>query len=220
MIEMTSEQLYELMAEIEAKDHTTASHTWRVVLYTRALAELAGMDPESLASFARAAALHDIGKLDIPPEILNKKGKLTAAEFAIVKSHPVLGYDRLVSLGVDDPIILNLVRHHHEQWDGKGYPDHLKGNRVPIAARFFSVIDAFDAMTSVRSYRMDIGKGAADRAISELRRSVGSRYCAGCVGLFEELYQSGQIDWVLNYHNSDAELEQHVTEALKKNKAA
>lgn len=194
---MTPETVQAILDEIAEKDFTTASHIRRVALYTRGLAELAGVDGEALNSLTRAAALHDIGKLDIPLHILNKACKLTDAEYAVIKSHTVTGYNRLIAMGEDDPVVLGLVRHHHERWDGLGYPDRLKGRQIPVAARFFSVVDSFDALTSARPYRHDLGVAAAERALGELRRSIGRYYCGGCVSLFEELYRSGRITEVL-----------------------
>lgn len=201
---MDSSELQILLADIEKKDLSTAAHTWRVVLYTRALAELAGVDSEMLPRISRGAALHDLGKLDVPTEILQKPGRLTEDEFALVKTHPIAGYDRLIAMGETDMVVLNLVRHHHEQWGGGGYPDGLRGEEIPLGARFFAVIDTFDALTSVRPYRQDVGADAAERALDEIRAGIGTRYCLSCVELFEDLYRSGRVDWVLSYYNDGA----------------
>jgi HD-GYP domain-containing protein (c-di-GMP phosphodiesterase class II) len=156
-----------LLRTIELKDRSTAAHTWRVTLYAKALAEHAGRPRDVIERITHAAALH-LGKIDIPDHILIKPGRLDDEEYAVMQAHTTLGYDRLVSMGVDDPITLNLVRYHHERWDGLGYPDKLKGEQIPVAARYFAVIDSFDAMTSVRPYRQDIGEEAAHHAIDEL----------------------------------------------------
>ncbi len=203
---MNSADIQRLLREIEEKDQSTAAHTWRVVLYMRALAELGGVEGDVLSRIARGAALHDLGKLDVPTAILQKPGPLTDEEFEIVKRHPATGYDRLVAMGESDSIVLNLVRHHHEQWGGGGYPDGLRGEEIPIGARFFAIIDAFDALTSMRPYRQEVGRDAAERAIKELQNGIGTRYCGSCVALFNDLYRSGRVDWVLTYYNdaSDA----------------
>ncbi len=180
---------------------STASHTWRVVLYTRALAERFGVQGPRLDMMTTGAALHDIGKLDIPDEVLRKPGRLDEAEFEIIKQHPRLGHERLVRMGVTDPTILNLVRSHHERVDGLGYPDGLKGEQVPEPARFFSVIDAFDAMTSLRPYRSDVGPEAAERAIDKLRAGIGTRFFGDCVEAFIDLYRRGELRWILDYFN-------------------
>lgn len=186
---------------IEAKDHSTAAHTWRVVLYTRAMAELADIAKPDIARLTFAAALHDVGKIDVPDEILQKPGPLTTAEFDQMKQHTVLGHERLVRMEEQDPILLDLVRHHHERFDGKGYPDGLARDAIPAAARYFAVIDSFDAMTSIRPYRQDVGREAARRAIAELQSESGSRYCHEAVAMFADLYHTGRLHWILDYFN-------------------
>lgn len=198
---MSPDTVQALVSAIELKDLSTAAHTWRVVLYTRALAEEFHVDHETIERISLAAALHDVGKIDIPIEILQKPGKLTPQEFEIIKTHPTLGYDRLVRMGEQDPIALNLVRWHHERVDGEGYPDKLKAETIPPGARYFAVIDSFDAMTSVRPYRTEIGKDAADRAIIELQAGVCTRYCPEAVEAFTKLYRTGKLDWILSYFN-------------------
>lgn len=194
-----------LVKTIELKDLSTAAHTWRVVLYTRALAERFGVEPPRLGQFTTGAALHDIGKLDIPDEVLRKPGPLSEAEFRIIQQHPRLGYERLVRMGVTDRTILDLVRSHHERVDGRGYPDGLSGDQIPEPARYFAVIDAFDALTSHRPYRSQVGPEAAERAIDELNAGIGTRYCAECVGAFVDLYRKGELRWILDYYNDRAD---------------
>lgn len=186
---------------IEAKDHSTAAHTWRVVLYTRAMAELAGVAKGDIARLTFAAALHDVGKIDVADEILQKPGALTADEFEAMKRHTVLGHERLVRMEEEDPMLLGLVRHHHERPDGLGYPDGLTRDQIPVAARYFSVIDSFDAMTSLRPYRMEVGREAARKAVGELQAGAGSRYCHEAVEMFADLYHTGRLHWILEYFN-------------------
>jgi len=188
---------------IELKDMSTAAHTWRVVLYIRALGEAFGIEHEQIERICVAAALHDIGKLRIPDEILQKPGRLTDEEFEVIKTHSAHGHEMLLEIGVDDQIALNLVRHHHERWDGAGYPDKLAGEAIPLGARYFAVIDSFDALTSVRTYRRDIGEGAAERALEELERNIGTRYWADAVRAFGELYRAGELTWILHYFNDE-----------------
>jgi HD-GYP domain-containing protein (c-di-GMP phosphodiesterase class II) len=195
-----------LVREIESKDLSTAAHTWRVVLYSRALAEHFGADPSVMRRITDAAALHDVGKIDIPTEILQKPGRLTDHEFEVIKTHPVIGHERLVSLGVDDPIVLDLVRWHHERVDGLGYPDGLKMEQIPPSARYFAVIDTFDAMTSRRPYRAEVGSDAADKALAELYAGVGTRYCHECVEAFDALYRRGALGYILMYCNEEGDL--------------
>ena len=198
---MDPEILQSLVKAIELKDHSTAAHTWRVVLYTRALAEEFGIDHASITRLTTGAALHDLGKIDLPDAILQKPGPLTEAEFDVVKSHTILGHASLRRMQETDPLILDLVRHHHERWDGKGYPDGLIGEQIAQPARFFSVIDSFDAMTSLRPYRQQVGEAAADRAIIELESGRGTRYWPDAVNAFARLYRTGRLNWILHHFN-------------------
>lgn len=203
---MSPEEVQSLVREIETKDLSTAAHTWRVVLYSRALAEYFGTEQSVVQRITDGAALHDVGKIDIPIEILQKPGPLTDDEFGVIKRHPLLGHERLVGLGVSDPIVLDLVRWHHERTDGRGYPDGLKGEEIPPSARYFAVIDTFDAMTSRRPYRAEVGHDAGDKAIAELYAGVGTRYCRECVEAFDGLYRRGELDYILMYCNENDEL--------------
>ena len=191
----------QLVHAIEGKDMSTAAHTWRVVLYTRAMAEASGLGAAAIRELTHAAALHDVGKLDIPREILTKPGRLTPEEFEVIKQHPVTGFARMVKLDVEDPLILDLIRFHHERWDGKGYPYGYAGEEIPEAARCFAVIDSFDALTSLRPYRHEVGEHAAHEAIIELKNGAGTRYAPDAVAMFSELFETGQLDWILNYFN-------------------
>ncbi len=180
---------------IEVKDASTAAHTWRVVLYARALAERAGLTHQGVEKITRAAALHDLGKIDVPDEILKKPGPLTPDERAIMQTHAAKGHERLLAMGIDCPVMLDLVRHHHERWDGSGYPDALKGEAIGVPARVFAVIDSFDAMTSLRPYRTP-APDAIPRALDELRKGRGSAYWPGAVDLFTDLWDRGELLWI------------------------
>lgn len=190
-----------LVRTIELKDQTTAAHTWRVVLYTRVLAEAFGLDHETINRLCVAAALHDLGKIDIPDEILRKPGKLTPEEFEIMKQHTVLGYNRLVDMGEDDPLVLELVRHHHERVDGLGYPDKLVSEQIPQAAKMFAVVDTFDALTSIRPYRYEVGEAATRAAARELIETRGTHFAPECVDAFTDELASGNLDWILEHFN-------------------
>lgn len=190
-----------LVGVLEAKDVSTAAHTWRVVLYTRALSEAFGLDHDTVDRLSFAAALHDVGKIDIPEAVLLKPGPLDAAEFDVMRRHTTLGHERLLRMGEDDPLALTLVRSHHERWDGKGYPDSLAREDIPRPARFFAVVDSFDAMTSFRPYRSLVGPEAARRAVVELEAGMGSRYDTEAVRAFTDLYRTGSLAWILEYFN-------------------
>ncbi|MEX2458760.1 MAG: HD-GYP domain-containing protein [Actinomycetota bacterium] len=157
---------------VEAKDANTRGHHDRTHRYAVALAKL--VDPElgSRHELEYGFLLHDIGKVAVPEHILNKDGPLTEDEFAIMKTHTVLGAQIVAPmefLGEAVTVILN----HHERWDGAGYMKGLKGAEIPIAARIFSVVDAFDAMTSDRPYRAAM---TVDRALSEVLKGSGTQF--------------------------------------------
>ena len=205
---MDREIISALVKVVELKDGSTAAHTWRVALYAQALAEAAGLPPADVNRIMQAAVLHDIGKIDIPEDILTKPARLTDDEYDIIKTHTRLGYDRLVRMGETDDLVLALVRSHHERLDGTGYPDGLRGMQIPTPAKYFAVIDTFDAMTSVRPYRSATGPEAARAAIDELRRHSGTWYCPEAVEKFSALHDSGALDWILRYCNDPAQLDQ------------
>jgi HD-GYP domain-containing protein (c-di-GMP phosphodiesterase class II) len=142
-----------VIATLELKDPYTRGHSERVASYALMLAQATGkFSKEEQKSFYYACLLHDIGKVNIPDQILMKPGKLTKEEFDIIKTHPAIGADAVKNVeGIKDSICV--IQSHHERWDGKGYPDQLKGEEIPLQARISTFADAFDAMTSSRSYR-------------------------------------------------------------------
>lgn len=212
---MNSTIVQKLVADIERKDLSTAAHTWRVVLYTRAMCEEAGIADHRLLALTHAAALHDVGKLDIPSHILQKPDRLTDEEFEIIQIHPVAGYARMIDLGVQDEPILDLIRYHHERWDGMGYPCNLSAENIPLCARYFAVIDSFDAMTSHRPYRHIVGEKAADAALLELEAGRGVRYYPDAVEMFSVLYRSGRLNYILHYFNDDAALHGYTHDSVE-----
>lgn len=149
---MFQETASALASAIDAKDKYTHGHSSRVAIYSEKIAKLSGKNAEECQDIFFAALLHDVGKIGIPDHVLNKEGKLTDEEFAIIKTHPVIGQQILSSIS-DSPSLSIGAHHHHERYDGKGYPDGLKGEDIPEIARIISVADAYDAMTSKRSYR-------------------------------------------------------------------
>lgn len=198
-----------MVGVLEVKDLSTAAHTWRVVLYTRLLAQKAAVTPDVLHRLTHAAALHDVGKIEIPEEILQKPGPLTPAEYEVMKTHASLGHARLVRMEEEDPILLNLVRHHHERFDGLGYPDQLSGADIPAVARYFAVVDSFDALTSHRHYRHDVGKDAARRAVAELQAGAGTRYDPDAVTMFTDLYGEGRVEPIIKRFGDTSEIPTH-----------
>jgi putative nucleotidyltransferase with HDIG domain len=137
---------------LEIKDSYTASHSKEVRKYSIAIAQMMGLPEQEVRDIAFAATLHDIGKIGVSHTILNKPGKLTLQEFSIIKQHPVVADEVLKNIE-ELEYIRKIIRHHHEKYDGTGYPDKLLGNAIPLAARVVSVADSFDAMTSDRPYR-------------------------------------------------------------------
>ena len=142
-----------LAMAIDAKDQITHGHIRRVQTYALGLAAKMGVtDPQLMRAIEAAALLHDMGKLAVPEYILNKPGPLTPAEFEKMKLHASVGADILSAIDFPYPVV-PIVRHHHENWNGTGYPDGISGTDIPIGARILSVVDCFDALTSDRPYR-------------------------------------------------------------------
>ena len=141
-----------LSEAVEAKDRYTSGHSKRVAEYARMLSKRMGMSEEEQEEIYRAGLLHDIGKIRIPVEIINKDGKLTDEEYNIIKIHPVTSYNILRGIAGNNLIAI-ASKYHHERYDGRGYPNGLAGEMIPLAARILAVADTYDAMTSNRSYR-------------------------------------------------------------------
>lgn len=161
-----------LAMAIDAKDQVTHGHIRRVQTFAVALAKELGIDAEDqIRAIEAAGLLHDMGKLAVPEYILNKPGPLTSAEFSKMKRHSAAGAEILSAIDFPYPVV-PIVRHHHENWDGSGYPDALKGTEIPIGARILSVVDCFDALTSDRPYRRKLSDGDALRILRERRGSM------------------------------------------------
>jgi putative nucleotidyltransferase with HDIG domain len=172
-----------LAMAVDAKDQVTHGHIRRVQEHSVDLARHMGVDDENLIKAIEAASLlHDMGKLAVPEHILNKPGKLTAAEFEVMKTHSSVGADMLAAIDFPYPVV-PIVRHHHENWDGSGYPAGLIGTEIPIGARILSVVDCFDALTSDRPYRSRL---TVDEAIAILTARRGSMYDPLVVDVFIE----------------------------------
>jgi uncharacterized domain HDIG len=155
-----------LIAQTENKDAYTAGHNYRVAMYALRLAEHMGVQPRMLRALAQGGIVHDVGKLFIPDEILNKPGRLTPEERAVIEQHPVRGYNLCKQLGFMTEE-LEIIRSHHERWDGAGYPDRLKGEAIPLLARIAAVADVYDALTSTRSYRAAMSHEEAMKIIAQ-----------------------------------------------------
>jgi diguanylate cyclase (GGDEF)-like protein/putative nucleotidyltransferase with HDIG domain len=174
-----------LAMAIDAKDQITHGHIRRVQHFATELAKIMGVkDPAQLSAIEAASLLHDMGKLAVPEYILNKPGPLTAAEFEKMKLHASVGADILSAIEFPYPVV-PIVRHHHESWNGSGYPDGLKGSDIPIGARILSVVDCFDALTSDRPYRPRLSDAEALKILMDRR---GSMYDPLVVDTFVNVY--------------------------------
>jgi putative nucleotidyltransferase with HDIG domain len=152
-----------------SRDGATAAHARRVQEYASALAlEVCAADGILLEAVQTAALLHDIGKLAIPDRLLHKPGPLTREEYEQVKLHAVIGADMLATIDFPGPLV-PIVRHHHENWDGSGYPHGLSGDHIPFGARLLAIVDCYDALTSERPYRKGLPHDRALRMIAERR---------------------------------------------------
>jgi putative nucleotidyltransferase with HDIG domain len=161
-----------LATALEARDEYTRGHSQRVCEVSMMIAEHLGFTGDALEELRIGTILHDIGKIGVPDSILNKRGRLTDEEFAVMRSHPVIGYDICKPLMLDDGVLM-IIRNHHEKLDGSGYPDQLRGGELPPSLRIVCVADAFDAMSSRRPYRgvMDI-----ESVFSELSKGAGIQF--------------------------------------------
>ena len=162
--------VHTLVRALEAKDPHTRGHSDRVAEFAAALAsEVPGVDADLVR---RGAQLHDIGKIGIKSAVLRKPGPLTAEEVDHVRSHPAIG-EQILAPMLEERAILDIVRHHHERWDGLGYPDRLRGPAIPLVARIVAIADAYDAMTTTRPYRPAL---SAAQAVAEIRDEAGRQF--------------------------------------------
>lgn len=178
-----------LLATGDAPDPYTAAHSRRVRQLALALGEELGLRPDELVALGHAALFHDIGKLAVPAEILLKPASLDEAEWTLMRRHSADGARLAGSLGLHRDAV-PAIRHHHERFDGGGYPDGLAGETIPLAARIIHVADALDSMLTTRPYRS--GRPAR-AALAELRRETGAQFCPRCVAALESLVGGGAL---------------------------
>jgi len=165
---------------IEMRDPYTRGHSEKVSRWSEIVAQKLGLNEKEQEEINLAAKLHDIGKISIPDRILNKPGPLSKEEYAEVKKHPALGAD--IFSNIDSlKEVSEIIRHHHEWYNGRGYPDGLAGKKIPLGSRIISVVDAYQAMTSDRPYRRAFSK---EKAIYELKRRAGSQFDPEIVRIF------------------------------------
>jgi len=172
---------------LDMRDHATEEHTHRVADMTVALAEKMGVPASEIAHIRRGALLHDIGKMGIPDAILQKPGRLSEAEMAIMRTHPEKAWQVLSRIDYLGPA-MDIPCCHHEHWDGKGYPRGLKGEQIPLAARIFAVVDVYDALTSDRPYRK---AWEPEKALQYIREQAGQYFDPQVVEAFMEMISTG-----------------------------
>ncbi|HYZ46043.1 MAG TPA: HD-GYP domain-containing protein [Actinomycetota bacterium] len=178
-----TETIEALVSALEARDPYTQEHAGRIRDTTMALSVALQVPLEERRSVRLGAILHDVGKIGVADSILRKPGPLTESEWILMRAHPVIGEHMLRGIDFLNPA-LPVVRHHHERWDGRGYPDGLAGGEIPIGARIVAVCDAFDAMTSDRPYRPRMSTAAA---CEQLARGAGAQFDPDCAGLLVEV---------------------------------
>jgi putative nucleotidyltransferase with HDIG domain len=175
-----------LTAALDAKNEYTCGHSQRVANLSLALAQEMQLTSEEQQEIDMAAHLHDIGKIGIPDSVLVKPGRLTPEEFAVIRMHPEIGFT-IVNKVYSLASVAKIIRHHHERMDGCGYPDGLDGEDIPLGSRIISICDAFDAMTSQRSYRACI---SWEQAVAEVSRCAGSQFDKDIVEVFRTVVMS------------------------------
>ena len=177
------QSMYALAKTIDAKDIYTNGHSMRVAKYSGMIAQRMGLSEKEIEHISNMAMLHDIGKIGIPDSIINKASKLTDAEYDIIKKHPEIGYQILSEMPELKDIAIG-ARWHHERYDGKGYPDGLKGDDIPLQARIICVADSYDAMSSNRSYRKFLPQ---DVVRSELEKGCGTQFDPVIAGIMLDI---------------------------------
>ena len=184
--DVTFSTLCALVQLLDLKDITTGVHSSRLVTWTITISKLLGLSADETRQVEIAAALHDIGKIGIPDEILKKPDRLTPEERAIMRKHPEFGWAVMKNIPGCQTASLSIL-HHHEMWDGSGYPAGLKGKDIPLGARIVAITDAFDAMTTDRCYR----KGqTATHALEVLEKYANTQFDPELVALFADFIRS------------------------------
>jgi len=192
-----------LRLAVDARDDYTRGHSDRVAYYARRLAKALGKDETYCEKVYLGGLFHDVGKLNIPDSILLKDSRLTDEEYAVIKTHPLIGYEILSQISYFENMLC-MARNHHERWDGKGYPDKLDSDNIPEEARIVSIADSFDAMTSTRHYRK---AHDLDFAISELKAGKFTQFDGNMIDVFiKELddYESmkNELAWTYGVQDS------------------
>ncbi|WP_312516622.1 HD-GYP domain-containing protein [Anaerospora sp.] len=178
-----------LSTAVDAKDPYTHGHSERVAHLAIAIARTMGMTREQQSILHIGAHLHDVGKIGVPDAVLCKPGRLTDEEYAAIKMHSMIGYNIVRKVRILHPVA-TIVRSHHERMDGRGYPDGLQGEEIPMEARIVAVADSYDAMTSQRLYKVCVSPA---EAVNEVKRCAGTQFDADVVEAFNQLFASGAL---------------------------
>lgn len=189
-LQMGNETILAIAKTVDAKDVRTSKHSQRVSEYSAMIAREYGFSEEDCENLRRAALLHDIGKIAIPDSVLNKPGRLTDDEYAIMKTHVTRGSEILKDFTLIDHVVEG-ARYHHERYDGRGYPDGLKGEEIPLYGRIIAIADAFDAMTANRVYRK---RQDFDYVMGELHKGRGTQFDPDLLDIFLKLIDDKKID--------------------------
>lgn len=187
--EMFLSTVWALASAVDAKDAYTHGHSQRVAVYSSALGRAMGFDEREIERLELSAILHDVGKIGVPEAVLNKPDRLTPTEMAAMRSHPGKGAEILSSIRAMRDIVPGVL-HHHERFDGTGYPNRLKGENIPLLARIIFVADTFDAMTSSRPYRSSLPMQVA---VDEIKRCSGSQFDPRLAETFVDLVERGLV---------------------------
>ena len=212
LIEMGKQTVIAIARTVDAKDQRTADHSRRVAIYSKQIADRYGMDDKQCRDIEWAAQMHDIGKIGIPDNILNKPSRLTDEEYATMKSHTTRGAEILKDFTLLDNVIEG-AEFHHERYDGRGYPKGLSGEDIPLYARIIGVADAFDAMTANRIYRKQMD---FSYVLGEMERGRGTQFDPQFVDILLDLIRDGTINLNKIYHVSKEESDQAETEAAQR----
>lgn len=189
-VQIGNETIIAIAKTVDAKDSLTSRHSQRVSEYSALLAKELGFSDEEIENLRKAALMHDIGKIGIPDSILNKPGRLTDEEYAIMKTHVTKGAEILKDFTLIEHVVEG-AKYHHEKYDGTGYPEGLKGEEIPLYGRIIAVADAFDAMTANRVYRKKLD---FEKVLSELRRCRGTQFDPEFIDAFLKVIDEGKID--------------------------
>lgn len=197
------QSLLSLAWVVEARDPYTGGHLWRVAQFSMLLARSLGLDRHEVARIGLGGFLHDLGKIAVPDSILNKLGKLTDEEYAVIKTHPRIGGELLAAhpLGA---LAWNAVVLHHETPDGRGYPNGFTSDGIPMEARIIGLADAFDAMTSTRPYRKGM---APEKALQIVEENLGTQFDRALGVVFLEMGRRGGLDHVIGHSESGIPLQ-------------